>query len=72
MTTISINENKYGFTIQRKNKTSLKFEATNCKVIFPINQSESMWFIRIKVPNDVAEQIIDIERQSNSLIKNYE
>lgn len=72
MTTISINENKYGFTIQRKNKTNLKFEVTNCKCIMPINQNDSMWFIKIKVPDDVIEEIINIEKQANNIIKKYE
>ena len=71
MTTISILENKYGFTIQRKNKTNLKFEAQNCKCMNPISQNESMWFIKIKVPTDVAEKIIDIEKRANTVICNY-
>ena len=72
MTTISIVENKYGYTIQRKNKTSLKFEATNCKCVLPINQSESMWFIKRKPPNDIVEKIINFEKQANNIIKKYE
>ena len=72
MTTITINENKYGFTIQRKNKKPVKFEAKNCKCILPINKNDSMWFIKIQLPNDVAEKIIDIEKQTNHIISNYE
>ena len=72
MTTISINENKYGYTIQRKNKTSLKFSVTNCTCILPIDQNKSMWFIKIKVPDDVSKNIIDIEKQANNIIRNYE
>ena len=72
MSTITINENKYGFSIQRKNKTCLKFEVTNCKCILPINQNDSMWFIKIKVPDDVIEKIIDIEKQANNIINKYE
>ena len=72
MTTITINENKYGFTIQRKNKTSLKFEAKNCICIYQISENDSMWFIKIKVPDDIAEKIIDIEKQANNIITRYE
>ena len=72
MTTISINENKYGFIITRKNKTNLKFEATDCKCISPIYNDGSTWYIKVQLPKDVAERIIDIEKQSNNIISKYE
>lgn len=71
MATISINENKFGFTIQRKNKTSLKFEAKNCICMKSIQKNDSMWFIKIKIPNDIYNIIKNIEIQSNNIINNY-
>ena len=71
MSTVIISENKYGFTIQRKNKTHLKFEAQNCKCINSIEKNDSMWFIKIKVPDDIAEAINNIEKESQNMISNY-
>ena len=66
MTTISINENKYGFIITRKNKTNLKFEATDCKCISPIYNDGSTWYIKVQLPKDVAERIISHKKHQDS------
>ena len=71
MTSVFINENKYGFTIKRKNKTNLKFEAQNCICMNPIEKNSSMWFLKIKLPDDIANEIKKIEIECNNTIKNY-
>lgn len=71
MSKLSISESKYGFSISRKNKSNLKFEATNCMCVKQIEKNDSIWFIKIKVPNDIAVVIREIECEANSKIVNY-
>ena len=71
MSSVTIHENKYGFTIQRKNKTNLKFEAQNCVCVSSIQKNSSMWFIKIKIPDDISQRIKTIENDSNNIIHNY-
>jgi len=72
MSSVVINENKYGFTIKRQNKISLKFEAKNCMCMNPIEKNSSIWFLKIKLPYDIAQEIKQIENDSNNIINNYQ
>ena len=72
MSNIFINEKKYGFTIKLKNKSTLKFKVQNCKCISSINQNDNMWFIKIQVPDNVDNKIIQIEKEVNNIVTKYE